>query len=110
MVIHDKIHDLSGAGKWDINTTRYIPIYGGSRTKLPVKDDNEWGYPRYHGFVGIDEHLTEHIHLIAQLYAYLGGKAIIQEGPGGEFTALILGQNLERLAAEAEAGDAKPAL
>lgn len=108
MVIHEKTHDMVGAGKWDIHTTRYIPIYGGSRSKLPIFDDPE--YRRYHGFVGIDEYLTEHINLIAQLYAHLGGKAIIMEGPGGEFTSLILGQTLERLEAESAAGTDKPAL
>lgn len=103
MVIHERTHDKPGAGKWDINTTRYVPVYGGSRSRLPVADDPD--YRRYPGFVGIDEHLTPDIYRIAQLYAYIGGKPIIPPGEEGKFTAMILGQTEERLeaaAAEAE--------
>jgi hypothetical protein len=103
MVIHEKVHDAQGAGKWDINTTRYVPIYGGSRSRLPVADDPE--YRRYHGFVGIDEHLTEAIYRIATLYHYLGGKPIIPPGDEGKFTALILGETVGRLEADTPAGD-----
>lgn len=103
-VIHERTHDMSGAGKWDINTTRYIPIYGGSRSRLPVMDDED--YPRYPGFVGIDAHLTPTIHRVAQLYNHLGGKPSSET----DFTQLILGQTLERLEAEAAEGDDSPAL
>lgn len=108
MVIHEKVHDLSGAGKWDIHTTRYVPIYGGSRSRLPIADDPN--YRRYPGFVGMDEHLTPNIYLMSQLYQYLGGKPIIPQGEAGKFTALILNQTTERLEAVATAGDDSPAL
>ncbi len=107
MVIHEKVHDLSGAGKWDINTTRYVPIYGGSRSRLPIADDPE--YRRYPGFVGIDEHLTADLYRIALLYQYMGGSAPVEEGEGS-FTAMILGQTMDRLEAEAAEGDDHPAL
>ena len=103
MVIHEKVHDTQGAGKWDINTTRYVPIYGGSRSRLPVADDPE--YPRYHGYVGIDEYLTESIYRISQLYDYMGGKPIIPPGDEGKFTALILGETVGRLESESGAGE-----
>lgn len=100
MVIHEKVPDKPGAGKWDINTTRYIPVYGGSRSRLPLEDDPD--YRRYPGFVGMDEHLTPDIYRITHLYAYLGGKPVIPEGPGGEFVRLILDKTLEKLEAAAE--------
>lgn len=108
MVIHEKVHDLSGAGKWDINTTRYVPIYGGSRSRLPISDDPE--YRRYPGYVGMDEHLTPDLYRVAALYNYIGGKPIIPAGDEGKFTALILGQTEEKLEAEAAEGDDSPAL
>lgn len=98
MVIHEQERDSGGAGKWDIHTTRYAPMGGGSRSRLPIYDDPE--YRRYPGFVGIDEHLTADIYLISTLYNYMGGKPIIPEGDAGKFTALILGQSIERLEAE----------
>jgi len=99
MVIHDKVLDIFGAGKWDVTTTRYVPITGGSRSRLPVADDPD--YRRYHGFVGMDEHLTPEIFKIAQLYAHLGGKPIIPEGEEGQFTALIMEQASGRPAGQA---------
>ena len=104
MVIHEKVHDLAGAGKWDIHTTRYVPIYGGSRSRLPIVDDPD--YRRYTGFVGMDEHLTPNIYLMSHLYQYIGGKPIIPPGDVGKFTALILNQTIERLEeVAAESGD-----
>lgn len=100
MKIHVKTHDTSGAGKWDIHTTRYVPVGGGARSMLPVYDDPD--YRRYHGFVGIDEHLTEAIHLLPVLFQYMGGKAIIQAGEFGKFTAQLLGETTERLEAKVE--------
>jgi hypothetical protein len=97
MVIHEKVHDISGAGKWDLNTTRYVPVYGGSRSRLPIADDPD--YPRYRGFVGMDESLTPSIFRISQLYAHLGGRPIIPPGDAGKFTALILGETVGRLEA-----------
>lgn len=108
MVIHEKVHDLSGAGKWDINTTRYVPIYGGSRSRLPLADDPE--YRRYVGYVGMDEHLTPDLYRIATFYSFIGGKPIIPPGDEGRFTSLILGQTIEKLEAEAAEGDDSPAL
>lgn len=108
MVIHERVHDLRGAGKWDLNTTRYLPIYGGSRSRLPVADDTD--YRRYPAFVGIDESMTQDLYLLGTLYRHLGGKAFIPEGRAGQFVSLILGQTMERLEHEAEEGNDEPAL
>lgn len=101
MVIHERVHDQHGAGKWDLETTRYVPESGGSRSRLPLVDDPE--YRRYPGFVGMDEHLTPSLYRIADLYAYMGGKPIIPEGDEGKFTALILEQAEGRIMAHHEA-------
>ena len=104
MVIHEKFHDLSGAGKYDLNTTRYISVQGGSRSRLPIQDDPE--IRRYHGFVGIDEWLTESVFQIAVLFHLLGGKPVVLPGQEGSFAALILGESLQRLAGMGEAAAA----
>ena len=96
MVIHEKFHDLTGAGKYDMNTTRYIAVQGGSRSRLPVQDDPD--IRRYHGFVGIDEWLTESVFQIAVLFHLIGGKPVVLPGQEGSFAALILGESLQRLA------------
>lgn len=100
MVIHEKVRDVSGSGRWDLHTTRYVPVGGGSRSRLPIADDP--AYRRYPGFVGIDEYMTADIFRIAQLYAYLGGKPIIPPGDEGRFTALILGEGMQHLEQAAE--------
>lgn len=85
MVIHDGSRDTRGAGAWDINTTRYVPVSGGSRSRLPVRDN---GGRRYHGFVGIDEVLTEKIGTMAALYGRLGGG--LPAYPEGSYMALLI--------------------
>lgn len=87
MVIHDPIKDLRGAGQWELNTTRYVPVSGGSRSRLPIGHN---GIRRYHGFVGIDEALTEKISTMAALYSRLGGG--LPPYPEGSFVALLLEQ------------------
>lgn len=100
MVIHDRVLDTKGLGKWDIGTTRYIPVSGGSRSRLPVHDDP--AYRRYYGFVGISEDLTPDIFTLPALYAYLGGAPVVQEGHGSVFVKLILDETLARLKASDE--------
>lgn len=90
MYIHPFHHDQRGAGRWERATGRYIPRSGGSRTRLPVYDDED--YPRYHGFVGIDEKLTPHIGTIAQLYHHMGGGVYMPPGEVGEFLQLLLNE------------------
>ena len=97
MEIHKPQRDKIGVGKWDLTTTRYIPVSGGSRSRLPVYDDPE--QRRYTGFVGFDEFLSADIHMIPTLYQLLGGKPVLQEGDAGKFTALLLGQTMGRLEA-----------
>jgi len=103
MVIHEKARDLAGAGKWDITTTRYVPVSGGSRSRLPIADDPE--YRRYAGYVGMDESLTAEIYRMSQLYHYLGGKPVIPPGDEGKFTALILEQTVGRLTSAPAEGE-----
>lgn len=103
MVIHERIHDQRGAGKWDLGSTRYIPIGGGSRSRLPMQDDPE--YPRYYGFVGVDDRLSESLYTISGLYGYLGGAPSVPAGEEGGFTALILEQTRSKLLVAKEGED-----
>lgn len=88
MKIHKAEHDAAGAGRWDKITTRYVPMSGGSRSRLPIAnpDDN---YPRYYGFVGMDEKLTETISTIGALYAHIGGAPTILGGNAGTLASRI---------------------
>lgn len=105
MVIHERLHDQKGAGKWDLGTTRYIPMQGGSRSRLPVQDDPD--YRRYYGFIGVDENQTETLYTIPALYSYLGGAPVVPAGQEGGFTALILEQTMSRIQAARAAEDEK---
>ena len=97
MQIHKPQRDKIGVGKWDLNTTRYIPLGGGSRSRLPVYDDpNQRRYP---AFVGFDEFISVNVSMIPALYQLLGGKPVMQEGEAGKFTAMLLGQTMEQLEA-----------
>lgn len=87
MVIHEFTLDNRGAGRWEINSTRYVPMAGGSRSRLPIASN---GIRRYYGFVGIDEKLTESVHTMAALYHRLGGGVPPQ--PEGSFVGLLLTQ------------------
>ena len=88
MVIHEDPQDTSGAGGRHRESGRYIPVTGGSRSRLPIRTGKT---PRYYGFVGIDEHLTESISTMAALYSKIGGRAQIPEGKVGEFVKLLVG-------------------
>jgi hypothetical protein len=100
MVIHDRELDTKGVGKWDFATGRYIPLSGGSRSRLPIWDDKE--YPRYNGYVGVDEHLSESLFTMAALYTYLGGAPAVIEGHGSVFVGLIHQAALDRMRAADE--------
>jgi hypothetical protein len=87
MVIHDFIAETKGVGKWEVNTTRYVPVQGGSRSRLSIGSN---GVRRYYGFVGIDENLTERISTVAALYGHLGGG--VGGYPEGSYMARIIGE------------------
>jgi len=87
MVIHDRVADAKGAGKRDAGTSRYIPIGGGSRTRLPVYDDPR--IPRYPGFVGLNASQSEDIYTLPALYAELGGSPVVKVGQGSKFVGLV---------------------
>ncbi|MDH4225726.1 MAG: hypothetical protein OEW12_08785 [Deltaproteobacteria bacterium] len=89
MQFHD-LKDVRGAGKISKSTGRYVPVGGGSRSRLALKGQKS--IPRYYGYVGIDESLTETIYTVHALYHYMGGKPLIPEGPSGELTAIMMGQ------------------
>lgn len=100
MVIHDRESDMKGVGKWDFATGRYIPLSGGSRSRLPLWDDKN--YPRYVGYVGVDEHLSDTLYTMPALYAYLGGAPAMLEGHGSVFVGLIRQAAVDRMKAEDE--------
>jgi hypothetical protein len=88
MIMHDAKYDKRGAGRWDPDTTRYIPQQGGSRSRLSMKDSES--IPRYHGFVGLDERMSGDINSVHALYDYLGGKPAIPSGPAGPYVRMLM--------------------
>ena len=88
MILHEKPIQAEGAGSWDGKTGRYIPMGGGSRSRLPIQDDPK--IRRYHGLVGIDEHLSESIGRISALYAHIGGATAVMGGKEGEFVQMLM--------------------
>ncbi len=88
MVIHPYEIDMRGSGQWDKQTGRYIPMAGGSRSRLPVAD-GDGSIPRYHGFVGIDEKDTEGVHTMAGLFEHIGGEVNVQRGEAGALVSRI---------------------
>lgn len=88
MILHDATYDKRGAGHWDRETTRYIPWGGGSRSRIPIIDLHS--IPRYYGFVGIDEKLTEEISSLPKLYHYLQGRPAIPSGPAGPYVSKLI--------------------
>lgn len=94
MVSDEKEQDIVGAGRWEVNTGRYIPISGGSRSRLAIPDDPD--YRRYQGFIGFDQHLIPAIHMMSDLYSFLGGKALDITGPRSVSTISTLGQSVEQ--------------
>ena len=106
MIIHERVQeDQRGAGKWDLGTTRYIPVQGGSRSRLPLVDDPD--YHRYPGYVGVDERLSETLYTIPALYTYLGGRPEVGSGQQGGLTKLIQDEVIARLQKEKEEAEEK---
>ena len=103
MKMHQIPYDVKGSGRWVVNTRRYFPKSGGSRSRLSIVDDPQ--IPRYHGFVGMDGHLTDSIDSLAKLYAHLGGGPVIPEGKAGEYLRLcaeLVDSRLAKLVKAAE--------
>ncbi|MCH7476966.1 MAG: hypothetical protein IIA14_02565 [SAR324 cluster bacterium] len=71
-------------GRRDLATGRYIPMTGGSRSRLPAAGGE---YPRYAGSIGIDKKLTAKISTLEALYQHMGGFASYM--PGGALSATI---------------------
>lgn len=90
MVIHENKDDRSESGIWDLKTGRYVSMSGGSRSLIPEGDGE---YPRYPGFVGMDESQTPNVPNMVALFNLLGGGVYIPEGPSGEFISRILEQS-----------------
>ena len=80
-------------GRRDLKTGRYIPMMGGSRSKLSAVGGE---YPRYAGFNGIDKGLAARISTMEALYHHMGGFPSYM--PGGALDATI-----SELVEEAEA-------
>ena len=69
------------AGRRDLATGRYIPMTGGSRSKLPTAGGE---YPRYAGSIGMDKELAGKISTMEALYHHMGGfPSYMPEGPLG---------------------------
>ena len=90
MVIHRRVDDAKSVGKRDARSGRYIPIGGGSRTRLPVSDDPR--IPRYLGFVGINPRQSEDIYTLPALYAELDHAARAPAAQGSELAAPAAGE------------------
>jgi hypothetical protein len=88
--VQEGVKDVTGRGKWDGKTGRYIPMGGGSRSRVPISDDPE--IPRYPGMMGIDPDQGEGIQTISALYSHLGGVPVVKPGKASKF----LGEILER--------------
>ena len=66
-------------GRRDLATGRYIPMMGGSRSKLSAAGGE---YPRYEGSIGIDKGLAAKISTMEALYHHMGGfPSYMPEGP-----------------------------
>lgn len=91
MVIHNRVDDAMSVGKRDAATGRYIPIGGGSRTRLPVYDDPR--IPRYLGFVGINASQSEEIYTLPALYAELDDSASVPVAQGSEIETPVAEAN-----------------
>ena len=108
MKIHLGERDVAGAGRWDKATGRYIPMSGGNRSRLPMYDQDS-KIPRYFGFVGVDEHLTESMNSVAALLKHMGGAPKIGAGQAGTLASRIQAVVEEqRKAAEEALAAAKP--
>ena len=59
-----------GAGKWDIGTSRYIPIGGGSRSRV---EEHAGSIRPYLGFAGLYRKGEEKFDSIKGLYSKIGG-------------------------------------
>ena len=106
MIMHAARHDKHGAGRWDVNTTRYIPQQGGSRSRLPIMDSES--IPRYHGLVGVDERMSADMGSVHALYTYLGGKPAIPSGPAGPYVRKLIELSMRWMKID-EPGAAAPA-
>ena len=88
MKIHQAERDVAGQGRWDKGTGRYVPISGGNRSRLPMYDLDP-KIPRYFGFVGVDERLTESISTVGALFKHMGGAPKIAAGQAGTLASRI---------------------
>jgi hypothetical protein len=93
---------VKGSGKTDSGTGRYIPIGGGSRSRIPVSDDKR--ISRYAGNLGIDAGLSGKIDTLAALYAQLDSKT--KRALGSDFPESVGRPDLAVLASADNAADA----
>ena len=73
-----RVRDVYGGGKWDAGTGRYVPVGGGSRTRVFVADDKH--IPRYAGMLGVDPQQGTNIATMGALYSHLGGMSVVKQG------------------------------
>ena len=89
MQFHEAQFELKGIGRWDANTTRYVPFSGGSRSRLPVIYSGFEDIRRYHGGVGMSEGLTESIRSMGDWYKHIGGGILVTAQTAAYVTRLL---------------------
>ena len=89
MKFYDAQTELKGLGTWDSGTTRYVPVSGGSRSRLPVIYNTYEDIRRYYGGVGMSEGLTESIGTMANLYRHIGGGILVSPQTAAYITRLV---------------------
>lgn len=89
MNFKDAQFDTRGVGRWDVGSTRYVPVSGGSRSRLPVIYAGYEDIRKYFGGVGMDERLTDSLVTIGALYSYLGGGILVNAQTAGYIGRLL---------------------
>jgi hypothetical protein len=89
MQFHKAQFELRGLGQWDAGTTRYVPMSGGSRSRIPLIFPGYEDIRRYYGGVGMNEGLTESIHNIGDWYRHIGGGILVTPQTAAYVSRLI---------------------
>lgn len=89
MKFHEAQVEIRGIGVWDAGTTRYVPISGGSRSRLAATYRGYEDIRRYYGGVGMSEGLTESIGTMGKLYKHLGGGILVTPQTAAYISRLV---------------------
>jgi hypothetical protein len=89
MKFHEAQVEIRGIGVWDARSTRYVPISGGSRSRLATIYRGYEDIRRYHGGVGMSEGLTESIGTMGNLYKHIGGGIMVTPQTAAYISRLV---------------------